>query len=113
MAAGRRGAQSIHEIADYHGSVTPRWRKYLATSLGLLRELGTAYLVSPRRKAGVPALHSSMVESYSLKSESPERSSGPWIVLNDACHLYDTSAGTLVNADLKVRVTSEGEGVEP
>jgi len=35
------------------------------------------------------------------------------MILNDACQLDRSSPDSIVNEDLKVRVTSEGEGIEP
>jgi hypothetical protein len=44
---------------------------------------------------------------------SPENPSGLAVILNDACQLNAINFRSLVNQDYKVRVTSEGEGVEP
>jgi hypothetical protein len=48
-----------------------------------------------------------------IRKQKPRDSLGACVILDDACQLNRTSPDWYVNEDFKIRVTSEGEGIEP
>lgn len=54
-----------------------------------------------------------LANSTSHKRQSPGIHPGLTKILNDACQVNSSNRRWLVNQDYKVRVTAEGEGVEP
>jgi hypothetical protein len=58
-------------------------------------------------------LPSTEIQSRPRKAKAPKIDSGPAVMLDDARQFNAISPDKHVKKDLLIRVTSEGEGIEP